>query len=141
MMNLFLLDTGMKAIHYTTTLFHYDGPQIFEARDATDGHYVALSIESQNGRERYLVVGTAPEQLHQFRSGMLDLRSLLVRAGKDEWYVTTTGADPDQPIVIEPQDMPIEKSTSLPDEGFVLQYYSTDEFVHKRTLERNGFIK
>ena len=140
-MNLFLLDTGMKAIHYTTTLFHYDGPQIFEARDATDGHYVALSIEPQNGRERYLVVGVAPEQLHQFRSGMLDLRSLLVRAGKDEWYVTITEADMDQPIVIEPQNVPIEKSTFLPDEGFELQYYPTDEFVHKRTLERNGLIK
>ena len=35
-MNLFLLDTDMKTIYYTTTLFHYDGPQIFEARDATD---------------------------------------------------------------------------------------------------------
>ena len=31
MMNPFILDTGMKAIHYTTTLFYYDGPQIFEA--------------------------------------------------------------------------------------------------------------
>lgn len=140
-MNLFLLDADMKAIYYTTTLFHYDGPQIFEARDATDGHYVALSIEPQNGRERYLVVGVAPEQLHQFRSGMLDLRALLVRAGKDEWYVTITEADMDQPIVIEPQNVPIEKSTFLPDEGFELQYYPTDEFVHKRTLERNGLIK
>lgn len=52
-MNLFLLDTDMKTIYYTTTLFHYDGPQIFEARDATGGHYVALSIESRDGQECY----------------------------------------------------------------------------------------
>ena len=141
MMNLFLLDTGMKAIHYTTTLFHYDGPQIFEARDATDGHYVALSIEPQNGRERYLVVGVAPEQLHQFRSGMFDLRSLLVRAGKDEWYVTTTEADPDQPIVIDPQNVPIEKSTFLPDEGFELHDHPTDESALKEARERNDLIE
>lgn len=140
-MNLFLLDTGMKAIHYTTTLFHYDGPQIFEARDATDGHYVALSIESQNGRERYLVVGTAPEQLHQFRSGMLDLRSLLVRAGKDEWYITTTEADLDQPIVIEPQNVPIEKSAFLPNEGFELHDHPTDESALKEARERNDLIE
>ena len=78
-MNLFLLDTYMKAIYYMSTLFHYDGPQIFGARDVTGGHYVALLIEPQDGRERYLVVGVTPEQLRQFRSSMLDLRSLLVR--------------------------------------------------------------
>ena len=29
----------MKTVLHTTTLFYYDGPQIFEARDSIGGHY------------------------------------------------------------------------------------------------------
>ena len=130
----------MKTIHYTTTLFHYDGPQIFEARDAVGGHYVALFIEPLDGRERYLVVGVAPEKFRQFCSDMLDLRSLLIETGKDEWYITITAADMNRPIAIYPQNIPIEESQFLPDEGFVLHDHPADELAHRETLERNDLI-
>ena len=131
----------MKTIHYTTTLFHYDGPQIFEARDAVGGHYVALLIDPQDGRERYLVVGVAPEKLRQFCSDIHDLRSLLIGEGKDEWYITTTEIDLNRPIAIEPQNIPIKESQFLPDEDFVLHDHPTDEFIHREILERNDLIK
>lgn len=130
----------MKTIYYMTTLFYYDGPQIFEARDAIGGHYVALLIESQDGHERYLVVGVSPEQLRQFRSGILDLRSLLITAGKEEWYTTITEISLNQPIVLNLQSIPIEKSTFLPDEGFVLHDHPTDEFSLREARERNNLI-
>ena len=138
MMNFFLLDTGVKTIYYTTTLFYYDSPQIFEACDATGGYYIALLIERQDGRERYLVVGVALEKLCRFRSGMLDLRSLLIETGNDGWYVTATETNLDQPIVLDPQDIPIETSQFLPDEGFVLRDHPTDEFTLEETRERDG---
>ena len=39
----------MKTIRHTTTLFYYDGPQIFEARDSIGGHYVAVLVEAIGG--------------------------------------------------------------------------------------------
>lgn len=51
----------MKTIRYTATLFSYDGPQMFEARDPIGGHYLALAVDSQNAADRYLT--TAPDGL------------------------------------------------------------------------------
>lgn len=130
----------MKTIHYTATLFYYDGPQIFEARDVIGGHYVALLVTPQGGQERYLVVGVTPEQLRRFRSGMLDLRSLLITAGKEEWYITMMEINLDQPIVLDLQSIPIAESTFLPDEGFVLHDYPTDEFALREARKRNNLI-
>ena len=110
----------MKTIQHTSTLFSYDGPQVFEARDATGGQYIAVAVQARNGLDRYLVTGVVPEQLHQFRAGILDLRSLLVEGGIGEWYLTTSAAGLDQPLALAPQRMSIEASGFLPDEGFVL---------------------
>lgn len=34
----------MTTIRHTTTLFEYDGPQLFEARDDEGGQYLALLV-------------------------------------------------------------------------------------------------
>ena len=47
----------MKTIQHTSTLFSYDGPQVFEARDATGGQYIAVAVQARNGLDRYLVTG------------------------------------------------------------------------------------
>ena len=110
----------MKTIRHTTTLFYYDGPQVFEARDAIGGHYVAVMVEPENGHDRYLVAGVAPERLRQFRSGTLDLRSLLTEAGAEEWYLAVAADGLDQPLVLMSQSTPLAGSGFLPDEGFTL---------------------
>lgn len=110
----------MKTIRHTHTLFSYDGPQVFEAQDATSGQYIAVAVEAQAGLDRYLVTGVVPERLRQFRAGLLDLRSLLAEAGTGEWYLTTPAAGLDQPLALAPQYTSIQASEFLPDEGFVL---------------------
>ena len=77
----------MKTIRHENTLFYYDGPQVFEARDAIGGHYVAVTVESDTEFDRYLVAGVSPERLRQFRSGALDLKSLLIERAEEEWYL------------------------------------------------------
>ena len=52
----------MKTIRHTTTLFYYDGPQVFEARDVIGGHYVAVMVEPEGGQDRYLVAGVEPDR-------------------------------------------------------------------------------
>jgi hypothetical protein len=82
--------------------------------------YVAVTVEPQDGQDRYLVAGVAPERLRQFRSGMLDLRALLADSAGEEWYLATTTAGLDQPLALVPQRTPLMESGLLPDAGFVL---------------------
>lgn len=129
----------MKTVLHTTTLFYYDGPQIFEARDSIGGHYVALLGGLHEGKDRYLVVGVAPERLRQFRAGRLDLRSLMVESGKDEWYLAATN-DLSQPLVIEPQRARLVDSDFLPEDGFVLHDRPADEVTLREARERNRLV-
>jgi hypothetical protein len=130
----------MKTIRHTTTLFYYDGPQVFEARDSIGGHYVAVMVEPQDGQDRYLVAGVAPERLRQFRSGTLDLRSLLAEAGGEEWYLATTTAGLDQPLSLAPQSTSVTGSGLLPDAGFVLHDRPTEELALREARERNNLV-
>lgn len=130
----------MKTIRHTTTLFYYDGPQVFEARDAIGGHYLAVMVEPQDGQDRCLVAGVPPERLRQFRSGTLDLRSLLAEAGKEEWYLATTAAGLDQPLALVPQRAPLMESGLLPDAGFVLHDRPAEELALKEARERNNLV-
>jgi len=130
----------MKSIRHTTTLFYYDGPQVFEARDTIGGHYVAVMVASENDSDRYLVTGVAPERLRQFRAGTLDLRSLLSESGDEGWYLTTVAAGLDQPLALEPQTRPLASSDYLPDEGFLLHDRPTEELALKEARQRNNLV-
>ena len=112
----------MRTIRHFSTLFYYAGPQIFEARDADGRHYVAVLVDSDSidGGVRYLVTGVAPERLGLFRSGVLDLRSLLVESDREERYVATADAGLDQPLQLDKLTEPIEDGGLLPDSGFLL---------------------
>ena len=112
----------MKTIRHFSTLFYYDGPQVFEARDADGRRYVAVLIDSDSigGGGRYLVTGVEPERLGLFRSGGLDLRSLLVESDREERYLATADAGIDHPLQLEKLREPIEDCGLLPDSGFLL---------------------
>lgn len=110
----------MKTIRHMATLFSYDGPQVFEARDPIGGHYLALAVDVPEVRDRYLVVGVPPGRLRQFRAGRGDLREIIAEAGREDWYLTTAPDGLDHPLEIERQAMPIVESGLLPDTGFVL---------------------
>lgn len=130
----------MKTIRHTTTLFYYDGPQVFEARDAIGGHYVAVMVHPKGGLDQYLVAGVEPERLRQFRAGTLDLRSLLTGAGAEAWYVATAVAGLDQPLALVPQTVALASSDLLPDAGFLLHDRPTEELALKEARERNNLV-
>lgn len=112
----------MRTIWHTDTLVFYDGVQVFEGRDSFGGHYVGVMTDSANDVDSYLVTGAAPELLRRFRSGSLDLKTLLLEgaAYEDEWYTTQTNADFEQPLVLDPQRGLLIETDLLPDDGFVL---------------------
>lgn len=111
----------MKTIRHSETLFYYDGPQVFEARDTIGGHYIGVAVEPEGGDELYLVSGVAPERLWEFRAGLRDLRSLLSEGSDGEWYLATAPQGLEEPLALIQQDKPLAESGLLPKAGFVLK--------------------
>ena len=93
----------MKTIRHTDTLVYYDGVQVFEGRYPIGGHYVGVMIDSLDNADVYLVTGVAPIQLRQFRSGTLDLKTLLLEGSEYGWYTTHTNDDLMQSLVLDTQ--------------------------------------
>lgn len=117
----------MKTIKLTEVLDYYDGIEVFAAQDAGGGHYIALAIDSVGGFGRYVVTGAAPERLHQFRSGGLDLRTLLLEAPGGEWYLTVADGTINDPLTLEPQGgLLAEREEFLPEPGFILEGFQED---------------
>ena len=130
----------MKHIRHTNTLFYYDGPQVFEARDAIGGHYLAVLAPSNGTDDRYLVVGVNPERLRQFRSGVLDLRSLLLESDEEVRYLATAEDGLDQPVALERLPGSFMVGELLPDFDFVLHDRSADDYVLSEARARNNLI-
>ena len=140
----------MKTIYHYSTLFYYDGPQVFEARDAIGGHYIAMMVNSelpgvaehtmQEQSDRYLVTGVKPDRLRLFRAGVIDLRSLLVESDRNECYMATAHAGIDEPLRLERLNVPLVENGFLPDPGFLLHNRPTDNSVLREARERNNLV-
>ena len=130
----------MKTIRHTTTLFYYDGPQVFEARDTIGGHYVSLMVEPQNGQDRYLVAGVEPERLRQFRAGLLDLRDLLIERADAEWFLAIAPAGLGEPLTLETAEGSLAESGFLPDAGFILHDRPAEELALREARARNNLV-
>ena len=109
----------MKRIRYTDTLVYSDGTQVFEGRDLTGGCYVGVLIDSLDNADRYVVAGVSAERMTGFRSGALDLRTLLLEGSEDAWYLTQTSNDFADPLALEEQSGAIADTDFLPEDGFV----------------------
>ena len=130
----------MKTITPKATLFWYDGPQVFEARDAIGGHYVGVAVEEPPGVSRHVVVGLPPAELHRLQAGALDLRACLVEAGAEEWHLTPVDVDLAEPLRLDPQAGSLEATGLLPDEGFFLHLDSPDESTLVESRTRNRLV-
>lgn len=119
----------MRPIRRTSTLVYYDGVQVFEGRDAIGGHYVGVMIASSSDSDRYLVAGIVPERLHLFRTGKIDLRSLFLEAGQDEWILADTVDGLESPVTpVRPKSSDAQMEW-LPDDGFFLHDRSGDDLA------------
>ena len=110
----------MKTINLTEILVYYDGIQVFAATDAAGCSYVGVGYGPKISPDRYLVTAARPEPLQQFRSGQLDLRSLLLAAPGGEWFITADKEGGDSPFILEPQPGPVAQSPYLPGPNFLL---------------------
>lgn len=127
----------MKAIRHTSTLYYYDGPQVVEACDEIGGRYIAVMIEPDETTDRYVVAGTPPELLRQFKVGSIDLRSLLVESSKDEWFIGK--CEEENHLSLTPQSGSILPDF-LPEPGFILRSTISDSVAVQEAAGRNNFV-
>ncbi|MCX6973002.1 MAG: hypothetical protein NTZ94_01670 [Verrucomicrobia bacterium] len=130
----------MKTIQHTQTLFYYDGPQVFEARDGIGGHYVAVMVEPLNETDRYLVTGVAPENLREFRSGRLDLRSMILEGEDEGWFLAEVEEGLESPLKLLPQSASLLDSGFLPEPGFLLHTIPSTELALQEARIRNNLV-
>ena len=129
-----------KTINLTEVLLYYDGIQIFAGQDAIGGHYVGMGIGPGICSDRFLVTGVAPERLRQFRSGVLDLRTLLLEAPGGEWYLTTDEGG-DTPFILEPQKGRLAaKEEFLPLPGLLLDDGPIDDQAMRAARGRGNIV-
>ena len=130
----------MKTITSTEVLVYYDGVDVFVGHDPIGGHYIGMIVDKAGGIDHYLVAGVSPDQLRRFRSGALDLRTLLLEAPGGEWFLTQADGEPGQPFVLQPQSGSLLATNLLPDEGFFLDDVPVNELALQLAQERGKVI-
>ena len=131
----------MKTVTLTEVLDYYDGIQLFAARDPIGGHYVGDLIDTVGDFDRYLVVGVRPKRLDDFRTGRVDLRTILLETPCGEWYITTADGAVDDPLMLEPQHAPLAETDYLPEDGYFLDQEPPDvDAAIRRALERGKVV-
>jgi len=130
----------MNSINYYRTLYYYDGPQVFEGRDAIGGHYVGLMVDPDAQPARYLIAGVEPKRLRQFKTGELDLVELLLRRATEDWYLSEPDGGLDSPMPIVLQESALADSPYLPEPGFVLHAQPATTVAVHEARSRNNLV-
>ena len=107
-------------LQHTETLLHYDEPIVFVGRDADGLRYLAMAVADGDGKERYLAVPAPMGELRRLRAASVDMRTLLLKAGRAAWFLADATAGTAKPMPFERQSAPLEQSGLLPDDGFFL---------------------
>lgn len=111
----------MRKIRHTETLFYCDGPQVIEAGDDGGNVFVGVAIPSGDVFRRFLLKSVTSERLASFREGNIDLRSLILGSGAEEWILGTMSGCSAVIHNLIVRNGPLESTGFLPDAGFFLQ--------------------
>lgn len=130
----------MTTIRHHKTLFYYDGPQVFEARDAIGGHYIGVMVEPTDGQDRFLIKGASPGGLKRFRAGTLDLRELFLEESSDFWAMAGAPDGFVAPFQVERTLQVAEVETYLPEPGFFLHDREATDEVLLEARERSNLV-
>ncbi len=130
----------MRTIQHTVTLDYYDGPIVFEGRDRIGGIYIAVAGPDHGINPVYAVVGVSPENLYDFRNGKVDLRTLMLKAGSEEWFLASPN-DSTEEFSLEPQFSELDASEYLPGSGYKLDSgISSDVAVLDAAQRRQSLV-
>lgn len=124
----------MNTVFNKETLEYYDCVLIFEAADDTGRVYIAAhNKETRSGCE-YTVVPVDRSKMLEFKTGMIDLRELMLHNPERPWYITEMTAGPNQ-MTLQEQDSTVEHCPFLPKQGIYLDRLDWRTDAHNTAVE------
>ena len=102
-------------------LVHYDGPQVFLAKDEVGTKHLCARLRDNGNGIFFLAMPISDARLSQLLSGGRDLRETFVGSEKREWFIVD---DTDEGLNIVTRLTKLDTQI-LPDDGF---YFRKDEF-------------
>ncbi len=130
----------MKTVTPQTVLDYYDGIQIFTASDEIGGQYIGTMVGTEGAHGRYLITGVSPANLHLFRCGEMDLRTLLLESPIYERFITVASGKFSDPLSLTAVEEPLEQSSLLPEEGFFLEEEPIQDSLVLEAKARNNLV-
>lgn len=130
----------MKTVMPNTVLEYYDGIQIFTASDEIGGQYIGTMVGTEGDHGRYLIVGVSPANLHLFRCGEIDLRTLLLASPTYERFSTVATGKFSDPLNLMLLEEPLEHGSLLPEEGFFLEEEPLQDELVSEAKARNNLV-
>lgn len=119
----------MKTVQLTATLLYYDGVQVFEGRDDSGSFYLGALVDSEPGADRYLVTGVSPEHLRELRTGIRDLRAVLLECSDAGWYLACVDNNFATPFALVRQQGALLDYDYLPGDGVLLAEDGSDSIM------------
>lgn len=125
----------MKTIKPTRILSYFDGIEVFCAKDAADGNYVATLVE-EGDVPKYLVAGVSFNCLSDLMAGQIDLKRAFDEAADGEWFLVDARASFGEPLSLEPCLKDTLPPRYLPVDGFTIEpqidSYHALMYAHER---------
>lgn len=113
----------MKKLKLKETLIFYDGPQLVTAVDRWDNTFICVAAEDRPEGSLFLAAATTPDSLAGYQAGEVDLRYLLARSHKNQWYTFILPEKEARDVKAERAQEP--KEEWLPDSGFFVRQTTT----------------
>jgi hypothetical protein len=115
-------------LKYENTLYYYDGPQIIEAVDIYNRHYIGCLLhpdqvpDEYKDKETFVITGVSNSSLAAFKKSKKDLLSTLLYRITSIWFLGTLGTEEGIPKISLTKQRYCDLHTSefLPDAGFYL---------------------
>ncbi len=130
----------MKTVTPNTVLDYYDGIQIFTANDDIGGQYICTMVGTEGDYGRYLIAGVSPANLHLFRCGEMDLRTLLLESPPYERFITIASGTFSDSLNLTALKESLEHSSLLPQKGFFLEEEPIEDQLVSEARARNNLV-
>jgi len=102
-------------------LVHYDGPQVFLAKDEVGTKHLCARLKEDGKGLFFLAMAISDDRLSSLLKGSIDLRETFIRSEKKEWFIVD---DSDDGLTFVHELAELDTQI-LPDDGF---YFRKDEF-------------
>ena len=123
----------MNIVH-KQSLEYYECELLFEAEDDTGRKYLAVHDDDYETGCRYVIVPVNKNDLTDFKTSLIDLRTLMMSHDEQVWYRADISVD-STTITLTQQTSSISESGVLPEHGYFIEGIDTSTAARKFSID------